>query len=111
MLSDGLNTVKELDRLKAIEKMSEEISSLPIDESPVVAEASTSSVRVAPFVSLSSSDIVAEGGTFLSEESPILSSREYLPQGRLASEEITAFNTFATKMFPLPGLLDPDIVS
>ena len=78
MLSDGLNVVKELDRLKAIEKMSEEISSLLINESPVVAEAGASSVKVALFVSLSSSDIVTEGGTFLSEESPILSSREYL---------------------------------
>ena len=36
---------------------------------------------------------------------------ERFPESRLASEEIAAFDDFAAKMFPLPGLLDSDVVS
>ena len=48
----------------------------------------------------------------VSEESvaPFSPSKRF-PESRMASEEIAAFDAFAAKMFPLPGLLDPDIVS
>ena len=48
----------------------------------------------------------------MSKESVIpFSPSERFPESQLASKEITAFNAFTIKMFLLPSLLDPDIIS
>ena len=65
--------------------------------------------HVAP--SAEASNVPAVGSASLNKGSPILSSSEHFPQGRLALEEITAFDAFTTKLFPLPSLLDLNIVS
>ena len=55
---------------------------------------------------------VVAGRSEVSEESVVpFSPGERFPESRLASEEIAAFDDFAAKMFPLPGLLDSDVVS
>ena len=55
---------------------------------------------------------VVAGRSEVSEESVVpFSPSERFPESRLASEEIAAFNDFTAKMFPLPGLLDSDVVS
>ena len=55
---------------------------------------------------------VVAGRSEVSEETITpFSPGERFPESRLASEEITAFDDFAAKIFPLPSLLDSDVVS
>ena len=60
---------------------------------------------------IKASNVSVGGSSFLNNSSPILSPSKHFPKSRLASEDITAFNTFAAKIFPLLSLLDPNIVS
>ena len=57
------------------------------------------------------SNVLIKGGASLNDGSPLLSLSKYFPESRLASKEITTFNDFIAKIFPLPSLLHPNIVS
>lgn len=68
------------------------------------------SVSEVPLNSVGASNVSVGGSSFLNDGSPILSPSEHFPESRLSSEEIARFDAFAAEIFPLPGLLDSDVV-
>lgn len=95
-----------IDRLEELEKAEESAAAVEVllSHTEGVSTAVVSSGEDVVGVVNQRSEVVDETVSFFPLSEPV-------PRGRLASEEIAAFNAFAAKMFPLPGLLDPDVMS
>ena len=109
MFDEGLKSVEELEALEAAQKIIEGVQGAGVEKN-TASVAETSSPRVEERL-VGVSNVPVGEGTSLNDGSPLFSPGEHFPESRLASEEIAAFDAFAAKMFPLPGLLDPDIMS
>ena len=88
-----------------------EASSLRVDVPVSNVVGGSVSVSEVLLNSVGASNVSVGGSSFLNDGSPILSPGEHFPEGRLSSEEIARFDAFAAEIFPLPGLLDSDVVS